>query len=1047
MERSLFAFIWKYSKRDQFVLLVVTLITFPFLYATLELPKRIINDAISAETQIIDLYGFELTQVQLLMALSFAYLGAVLAHGLLKMRLNTMKGVLSERMLRRFRYDLIARMMRFPKPYFRRTSQGELVSMVTSEAEPMGGLMGDAVAQPVFQAGQMLIIVAFLFMQSVWFGLAGVALIPLQAWLIPMLQRQINQLNKKRIIEVRALASEIGETAAGMPDLRLNGGWRYRRAQFTDRLGRLFGIRFQIYQKKFFMKFLNNFITQLTPFFFYSVGGVLAIRGDITVGALVAALAAYKDLSAPWKELLTFYNQVQDMSLRWDVVTERFAPPSMIDESLFEGEPQDIPHLLGDISISDVTVRDGSGNPVLENITLDIPAGSRVAIKVPGQLERAALADLLTREVLPARGTVRIGDHPLGSLHQAVIAARIGYAQSRPYFFDGTLGSNLMMPLRTGPRLIAYDPEHEDADALESKRAGNSTDSLTADWTDPGIADFATDGDIRGWWFRLVQAMGIDDLMFRRMLGSLINPDAHPKLAGKVVELRSEVKAALKDKGLDNVVHHFDPETFNPTIPLGGNLLFAAPRVQISQEALANEHGFIGMVIEQGLSEQAIAISQSVVDTLHRTFGKDGTQHPLFQALGIDEDLYEKLTDIAERRRTKGDGAITEEEFALLITVPFLFTAEQIGPAFPESFKEEILTIRRERGEQLRKAAGDLFVKVDEDTYLPRLTLLENLIYGRVSNMAGARGDLVEDIVAEVLDAHGLRQYVVETIWDIETGIGGTNLPGVFLERAAFSRAAIKRPDILILDKALASHDADSCERTRRMLRDLLPESTLIFMEDEFTDHDEYDIFVEIRHGRIGGVEQTDTMDFADDGSDDLERKLRIIARNDLFADLAPRNQRLLAFSAQWFKVMAGQNIFTRGAAPDAAYLCVKGRAELSFLTPDGERSRITTIEPGRVVGDLAVIRNEPRQLDMIAIEDGVFLRIGAREYLSVVQTDPQVAFSLLKTVSGHLTNVADLIRESGFRIPENMGDDAPRDRAAAHADARDGQETEAEKA
>ena len=34
--------------------------------------------------------------------------------------------------------------------------------MVTSEAEPMGGLMGDAVAQPVFQLGQMLIIVIFL---------------------------------------------------------------------------------------------------------------------------------------------------------------------------------------------------------------------------------------------------------------------------------------------------------------------------------------------------------------------------------------------------------------------------------------------------------------------------------------------------------------------------------------------------------------------------------------------------------------------------------------------------------------------------------------------------------------------------------------------------------------------------------------------------------------------------------------------------------------------------------------------------------------------
>ena len=73
------------------------------------------------------------------------------------------------------------------------------------------------------------------------------------------------------------------------------------------------------------MKFLNNFINQLTPFFFYSVGGYLAIKGHITVGALVAALAAFKDMSAPWKDLLIFYNTTQDMALRWVTVTERFS--------------------------------------------------------------------------------------------------------------------------------------------------------------------------------------------------------------------------------------------------------------------------------------------------------------------------------------------------------------------------------------------------------------------------------------------------------------------------------------------------------------------------------------------------------------------------------------------------------------------------------------------------------------------------------------------------------------------------------------------------
>ena len=379
MDKSLFGYIWRYSKRDQIVLLLVTLTTFPILYASLELPKRIINDAIGGAQGDVTVLGISLSQIQFLLFLCAGFLLAVTVNGLLKMRLNTMKGVLAERLLRRFRFQLLTRILRFPRPYFRHTSQGELVSMVTSEAEPMGGLMGDMLSQPVFQAGQMMTILVFLFAQSFWFGLASVALIPLQAWIIPKLQRQINLLNRDRIQEVRRLASDIGETAAGVSDIRINGGLRYRMSLFSDRLGKLFSIRFEIFQKKFFMKFLNNFINQLTPFFFYSVGGYLAIKGEITIGALVAALAAYKDLSSPWKELLAYYNQSQDMALRWETVIERFAPNTLVADHLFEDPPKSATSLKGDIEINNVTVRDEEGQNVLVNINLVIPQGARIA--------------------------------------------------------------------------------------------------------------------------------------------------------------------------------------------------------------------------------------------------------------------------------------------------------------------------------------------------------------------------------------------------------------------------------------------------------------------------------------------------------------------------------------------------------------------------------------------------------------------------------------------------------------------------------------------
>ncbi|MCE8510409.1 cyclic nucleotide-binding domain-containing protein [Ruegeria pomeroyi] len=1021
MEPSLFSFIWKHSKRQQIALLALTVISFPFLYATLELPKRIINDAIGAQVDRIDLWGVELSQIEYLFALCLAFLAMVILSGLMKMKINTMKGVLSERMLRRLRYQLIARMMRFPRAYYTNTSQGELVSMITSEAEPMGGLMGDAVAQPVFQAGQMLTIVTFLFMQNVWFGLASVALIPLQAWLIPRLQRQINLLNKARIQQVRRLSSEIGESAAGIADLRTNGGWRYRLAQITDRLGRLYDIRFRIYQKKFFMKFLNNLISQMTPFLFYSVGGYLAIKGQITVGALVAALAAYKDLSSPWKELLTYYNQVQDMSLRWQVVTERFAPQGMIPAALFDGEPDEVPRLTGAIELRDVTVHDQDGNTILEDIDLTIPPGARVAIRSDRPAERAALAQLLTREILPSRGEVVISGHPLSTLHQTVIAARIGYAHSRPYLFDGTLGDNLLMPLRTRPQTDPLAPTRPDRRLVEAVQAGNSGDMLDVDWIDPSLAGL-TDGDqIRDWWFQLVEAMGLDEFMFRRTLRSRIDPRLHESLTAEIVAQRDIVARRLSERGLAAMVHRFDPDRFNPAVPLGGNLLFAAPAREISQEQLIGDGRFIQMLRDEGLADEAMEMALGVVATLRQTFGRDGTQHPLFRRVGMEDAVYLRLLDIADRQAAGGTEALSDEERAQLMTVPFLLTAEQIGPAFPEEYKDKILAIRRDRASRLRALVGSDFVAVGPQVYIPRLTVLENALFGRVSIVAGAQAEAIEDTVAEVLAEAGLRRRIAALIYDMPAGLGGANLPTVVQERAAFSRASIKRPDILILDNALASHDSESRLRTRQRLRELLPRAIMIFMEDNFANPEAYDLFVEIKQGRIDGVTRAQP-DLAAGATADLDRKLKIIAATPLFARLDARNQRLLAFSAQWYRAQAGQVIFSSGQTADAAYLCLSGRAALRWPEDAPGERPITLIEPGRLIGDLSIITRQPRPMDLIAETESRFLRIGAEEFRAVIEHDAGVSLHLLQTVAGHLVEAGDILRAARINITDFTG-------------------------
>ena len=1000
IERSIFAFIWKYSKRDQLILLLVTITLFPLLFLTLELPKRIINDAINAASSVVDVYGVQMSQIVFLGVLCGLFLVSVFVHGLMKMRINTMKGVLSERLLRRLRYTLIARILRFPAPYFERTSQGELVSMVTSESEPMGGLMGDALAQPVLQAGQMATILAFLFIQSFTFGLAACALIPLQAWLIPRLQKRINALNKQRVQQVRALAAEIGEGAAGAASLRTNGGWRYRMAMISDRLGRLYFIRFDIFQKKFFMKFINNFITQLTPFFFYAIGGYLTIKGEITVGALVAALAAYKDLSSPWKELLAYYNQTQDMSLRWDTITERFAPEGMVDADLFDGEPESLPVLSGDIELVGVTVRDPDGNAVLEDLNARLPAGASIGITAPSEEDRRALAELLTREVVPSNGKVVLSGLELATLHQSVIATRIGYATSRPVMFMGSFGDNVLMPLKHKPLNDAGDP----AAIKEAKGAGNSIDPLEADWLDPSLAGVETSADLRDWWLGLVEGMGRGNALFRRGLDQKFSPDAYPDLAEQLVALRPVVAEAIKAAGLSQHAFFFNKDLYNPSLPVGDNLMFATPLVPVTATLLADHPDFMQLLAEFKLDQDLLQLAVDVTDMLRQIFGLDGTDHPLFRNLGLDVDSYETAIDLIAKMRKGVDLSVTEK--ATLIVVPFVISAERIGAAFPEDMKARVLAMRRDHAQALQARMGDLFTPLRADQCVAGLTVLENALFGKISETAGAKGDELRRVVADTLMEAGIDRLVPGLIFDMPIALGGANLPALYAELLAVSRASIKRPDILILDAVLASYDSAAQTALFDKLRALLPDTTLICLSPAHEDAEVFDAHFELQQGRIvsGGTQIASGEDSA--VAADLTRKLEALEQTDLFAGLNRKQLRLLAFGARWYRAKTGEYVFHKDDDPtDGAYMIIDGEADLLLPQNGGDDTVIATVGPGKLVGELGLIRNVPRALDMKASSDLTCLRIGAKEFLAVVENDASTAFKLLQVVAGYVSS------------------------------------------
>ncbi|MEQ9606485.1 MAG: ABC transporter ATP-binding protein, partial [Kiloniellaceae bacterium] len=235
MEPNIFKYVWRHSRAEQIIILVLVLASLPFYYLSLNLPKQIVNQGIQGQgfeqpgsTQTFfkvdlpfgeDLFGHPVTlfdglhlvQPEMLLALSFTFLAMVLVNGMFKLVINTRKGRVGERLLRRLRFELADRILRFPLPHLRRVKPSEMATMIKDEVEPLGGFIGDAFATPLFLGGQAATAMLFIMVQSFWLGLVAAGVVLFQSYLIPRLRRRILVLGRERQLTARQLAGRIGE--------------------------------------------------------------------------------------------------------------------------------------------------------------------------------------------------------------------------------------------------------------------------------------------------------------------------------------------------------------------------------------------------------------------------------------------------------------------------------------------------------------------------------------------------------------------------------------------------------------------------------------------------------------------------------------------------------------------------------------------------------------------------------------------------------------------------------------------------------------------
>lgn len=319
-------FIVRATLRFQLRLVLLSLLTLPAAWLLLEIPKHIINHAISDTDGDghpgMTIPGLTLSRVELLFALCAGYLAVLTLGGLAKYAVNRARGRTNERLVRRLRLAIVRRARGERSPEGRAT----LAAIAVQEVEPIGYFGASLVAVPLVQGGTLVTSVIFLLLQNAALALAALMMLPVQLTVLPRLQRRLNAKVRERVYATRALGGLLtAEDSAPAPARTASvsgparGSGLRRRMRMIEELER---VRVEINDLKGSLKGLYNYTSNLTPFFFFAIGGYLVVQDRLSLGALVAALAAYKEIAPALRELFDFAQNWSDASARFEEVTK-----------------------------------------------------------------------------------------------------------------------------------------------------------------------------------------------------------------------------------------------------------------------------------------------------------------------------------------------------------------------------------------------------------------------------------------------------------------------------------------------------------------------------------------------------------------------------------------------------------------------------------------------------------------------------------------------------------------------------------------------------
>lgn len=339
----------------------------------------------------------------------------------------------------KMRTNVFRHLQHLPIPFFDRRQHGELMSRVTNDIETVSSTLNTSLIQVFSSILTIVGTLSVMLYLSPLLTLLTVIIVPFMFYAMRWITRRTGKLFKLQQQAVGSLNGMIEETISGQKIVKAFSKEQEVLEEFRTQSNVLRRNGFWALTYSGFIPKVMNFLNSMSFTVIAAVGGMLAVKGHISVGTIVIFTEYSRQFTRPLNDLANQFNTVLSAVAGAERV---FA---IMDEKVDEDNGVEARSLKGRVTFEDVSFRyeQSAEAYTLRNISFNVNPGEMVALVGATGAGKTTIMQLVARFYDAQEGRILFDGVDVRQYTRESLRSQMAFVLQDPFLFEDTIASNI----------------------------------------------------------------------------------------------------------------------------------------------------------------------------------------------------------------------------------------------------------------------------------------------------------------------------------------------------------------------------------------------------------------------------------------------------------------------------------------------------------------------------------------------------------------------------------------------------------------------------